>query len=268
MAAVLLAMCTALPACTWHGTDTDPDTFRPGMRDTKASDKELQVAVRGTRAQNTGAFTVEPIGVQGSFDLAAGTQQVDFQGYEIDDGKRLDYVVRRLVVDRTVYFTTDYAEGDECWADLTGVRFYDELGTEDAEVLVLIDALKATSGSGHTFKATAPAGLLSDAFFGSDPSTGRGAKIGAADTPRALRVPVTVRTGAKAVALVLVDLDDVVEVLAEEKVTVADAFGEDVEKDYLEGLGEVRIALSAYGFPVTIEQPKPWDIGLDADERC
>lgn len=262
-------------ACSWQGTPP-PEGSRPGFGGISRQERQsFQDAVSGTRDQVTGAFAVAAIGVRGSFDLASGSQQVDYSGYDVVDGKNQSYVYRRLGLGQEVYLQVDEDDrGGECWTDATGWSSYDTAEELDVDVIRLVDELEAVSGSNHEFRATAPVGLLRNALFGrptSGSDVGPAVSLsGAAEAaaPNSTPVPLEVRTGAKAVAEIRVDLGDVLDALEAADVTVRDGFGSDVEDDYLRDIGEIRVSFTGYGFPVTIDRPDPRQIGLDSTERC
>lgn len=256
---LLVAALLALGVVAWNASP--PDSLI-ASRESAAADRELKNAVRATRAQNTGAFAIHPFGVEGSFDQAAGTFQVDYDFYDPEEDA--DFVDRRIVVEGTVYVESDYSKGDECWFDLTGVS-HAGYGDRGPEVALLVDSLRGVSGAGHTIEATVPVGRLADAFVGSDLFEKHS---GGAGSPGALRVPVTVRIGVDAVQTIVVDMDAVRSTLNAQDVDVEDAFGEGIDTEFLADQDEVRIVLSRFGFPVTIERPSPFDIGIHEDDTC
>lgn len=256
---LLFAALLALGAVAWNASP--PDSLLAG-RESAAADKELQKAVRATRAHDTGAFAIHPMGVEGSYDQRAETFQVDYDYF--DPEKDADFVERRIVVDGTVYAESDYSKGDECWFDYSGIS-YGGYGDRGPEVVLLVDSLKGTSGSGHTIEATVPVGHLADAFVGSNVFEKRSQRV---SSPGAARVPVTVRIGVDSVQTIIVDMDAVRSTLKAQDVDVEDAFGEGVDAEYLADQDEVRIVLSKFGFPVTIDRPSPFDLGIDEDDKC
>lgn len=263
-AVMLSAMLLALGVGTWNGAP--PHELGPSVKEQIAADAELHKAIRATRAEPTGEFSIQPVGVKGSYDLDARRSQSDTEYYEEEGGEERYYLFRVIQVDGTLYVKTDYSDGDECWQDATGM-VDPGFGADGLELFSLLDALQANSESKRTFSATAPVGALGDALFGGD-FTKPDSERDEPGSPRAARVPVEVRTTSGTIRSITIDIKGMFKALADQKVRAAEAFADGGDVPYLKDLDEVRIMISGFGFPQTIERPAPWDIAIDEDEKC